>query len=116
MSQLFRSKSTCTCEEWKENHFSWILVDKPSVSIKLEEIPPGGSSDLHYHKNSLQFFFIIKGRALFYIDTQKIYLKENEGVEVPPLVKHKIESIGNESLVFILVSAPKVLEEDILRD
>ncbi|MFX1255253.1 MAG: cupin domain-containing protein [Promethearchaeota archaeon] len=66
---MLRNKSTVLSLEWAPNHFSWLLIDNRELSIKLEEIPVNGSSEPHYHKNSLQFFFILEGDALISVES-----------------------------------------------
>ena len=99
--------------EWALNHFAWSFIDRDDLSIKLEEIPGGGMSDMHLHKISNQFFLILSGMAVVKIDKKRYELKEQEGIEIQKNQRHLIKNSGNEKLTFMLVSFPKVLDTDI---
>jgi mannose-6-phosphate isomerase-like protein (cupin superfamily) len=89
------------------------LVDHENLSIKLEELPPGGRSDLHFHNKARQFFFLIRGQALVEVDEEMTPLGTEQGVEVPPGRRHQIVNPGDDKTVFVLVSSPRVRENDI---
>lgn len=108
-----KSKGSVPKTEWAPEHFAWALVDDRDVSIKLEEIPPDGSSDTHYHKRSRQFFFVLEGRALMSIDDTDYPLESEAGIDVLPGKLHRIANRGSETLKFLLVSVPRVQPDDI---
>lgn len=110
---MIRNRSTVPVIEWASNHFSWPLVDSPELSVKFEEIPAGGKSELHYHNRSRQFFFILKGESVVKIENHSFLLKKYDGIEIPHRKKHQIENKGSGSLLFILISYPRVQEDDI---
>jgi mannose-6-phosphate isomerase-like protein (cupin superfamily) len=116
MKTMKKSRSTATINEWASGHYAWPLVQQEGLSVKLEEIPPGGASDTHYHRRSRQFFFILGGQALVRLDGEALRLAQHEGVEAEPGVAHQIVNAGAEPLTFLLVSAPPVAPDDILRE
>lgn len=99
--------------EWSRNHFAWTLIETDYGNLKFEEIPVNGKSDIHFHQNSTQFFFITQGKAKFILDKEKYVLNENEGTEVLPGKSHQITNIGNNKLLFLLASFPSVKDTDI---
>jgi|Deesub1362A_J573_1020465.scaffolds.fasta_scaffold04504_3 mannose-6-phosphate isomerase-like protein (cupin superfamily) len=112
---MLKNKSTAPSTEWTPNHFAWSLVDGDELSVKLEEIPEGGESELHFHEKSRQFFFILEGKADVKVEERCYQLKKHDGIEVLPGKKHQISNRGTQKLLFLLISSPKVQENDILR-
>ena len=112
---MIKNISNLNKVEWAYNHFAWSFVERDDLSIKMEEIPVGGMSELHHHKLSNQFFFILSGRAVVKVDSKDYELKEHEGIEIQKNQRHRIKNSGNEKLTFILVSFPKVLDTDVHR-
>lgn len=110
---MIKNKSTVDMFEWAPNHFSWPLVDRNDLSIKLEEIPVGGKSEFHFHKRAFQFFFILEGEAAIKVEDSSFELKRNDGIEIPLSRRHQIENVGRNKLLFILISSPKVQDNDI---
>lgn len=99
--------------EWAPNHFSWAVVDNQELSVKFEEIPSGGKSEEHSHKKSRQFFFMLKGESIVKIENSSFFLKKHDGIEIPQRKKHQIENKGKRTIRFILISSPRVQEDDI---
>ena len=79
----------------------------------MEEINPGGRSDAHFHTKSIQFFFVLEGKASFNLENTQVELKKHEGIEIPLESKHQILNTGENNLLFLLVSIPPVHEDDI---
>jgi mannose-6-phosphate isomerase-like protein (cupin superfamily) len=92
---------------WGTNCDGWHLVKSDELSIIQERVPPGASEVKHYHKKAWQFFFILSGEATIEIGTKTYFLKEHEGIEVPPKLPHKLTNNSNIGLVFIIISKPK---------
>ena len=92
---------------WGNNCDGWHLVKSDELSIIQERMPPGTAEVRHYHERSRQFFFILSGTALLEADGEEHILKTHEGLEIPPMVTHKIQNNSDAELNFIVVSQPK---------
>jgi mannose-6-phosphate isomerase-like protein (cupin superfamily) len=99
--------------KWGENCDGWNLVDENSLSVKLEKMPPFTAEQKHYHEHAQQFFFIIKGKAVFEIGDENFIVNQNEGIHILPMQKHKISNTENEDLEFILSSQPSTVNDRI---
>jgi mannose-6-phosphate isomerase-like protein (cupin superfamily) len=91
---------------WGKAAMAWNLVDEENLSIKLEQMPDGEEEALHYHQHAHQFFFILKGKALFEIEGIRTQVMKEQGIHVRPKQKHRIMNKGGEDLQFILCSQP----------
>ena len=100
--------------KWADNCFSWHFIDRKDVSLKMEEIYPGGSSDFHCHARSLQFFFILEGEATIDLGDTRFEMKKHEGIEIPLKKKHRITNSGDKGLLFLLLSCPSIKKNDVL--
>ncbi len=92
---------------WGKNCDGWHLVKVDELSVIMEKMPPGTSEVKHFHNKARQFFYIISGEASFEIGEENFILKENEGIEVPPEIPHRISNRSNKEIQFIVVSQPK---------
>jgi mannose-6-phosphate isomerase-like protein (cupin superfamily) len=101
------SRGNCVSQyTWGDDCYGWNFVDTDALSIKQELMPPDTREQLHYHAVASQFFFILKGRALFTIDGKEFVLKPNEGIEIKAGQKHFIANKNDTDLEFILYSQP----------
>ena len=96
----------CEKYQWGANCLGWHLVDNPALSVIQEIIPAGSSEARHRHIHSQQFFYILKGSALFYLNEKTETLKQFEGIHVQPNDIHKIENNTSEDVEFLVISQP----------
>ena len=99
--------------QWGNDCDGWNFVEEESLSIKQERMPAGCSEQLHYHRHSQQFFFILKGIATFEIENKLVEVKEQEGLHIKPGLKHRILNNTKEDLEFILSSQPSTVNDRI---
>ena len=100
-------------QQWGDRCESWNMVDEEAFSVKLEQMPPGTSEQKHYHRLASQFFFILKGRAVFEIEDEIVSADTGQGIHIRPLVKHKIRNEEETGLEFILSSQPSTRNDRI---
>ncbi len=91
---------------WGDNCDSWILTDTVGLLVKQESMPSGTKEKLHFHTYAQQFFYILKGTATFYLETNKIIVKEQKGILIRPETKHYIANETVEQLDFLVISQP----------
>lgn len=85
----------------------WHLVKIDALCIIQERAPAGKSEVRHYHNNSRQFFFILKGEGTLEFEDSAIKLSKNDGAEVPPGTIHKFRNDSAEDVIFLVISSPK---------
>lgn len=107
------SKENATHYTWGSNCSSWVLNDAASLSVKQERMPAGAREQLHYHQQASQFFFMLKGVATFYIDDERIEVKEQEGISIIHNRKHFVVNNSNEDIEFLVISQPSTLNDRI---
>lgn len=91
---------------WGNNCDSWILKDSQNLSVKQEVMPPGTAEKKHFHDHAEQFFYILKGEAVFCINDEKWSVKEGESITVLPKSKHYISNESMEDVEFLVISIP----------
>jgi len=75
-------------------------------SVALVVIPPGKSSDAHYHLVSEETYYILRGAARMVIDERIFQLAPGQACLIQPGERHQIFNLGDEDLQFIAVCAP----------
>ncbi|HSZ84439.1 MAG TPA: cupin domain-containing protein [Puia sp.] len=98
---------------WGGNCDGWNLVEENSLSVKLERMPPKTSEQKHYHQHSQQFFYILKGEAIFEIQQERITVKSKQGIHISAGKEHRIINESNEDVEFILTSQPSTVNDRI---
>jgi mannose-6-phosphate isomerase-like protein (cupin superfamily) len=109
---------------WGDNCDGWNLVDQPGLSVKTERMPPHTAEESHYHELARQFFFILKGVAIFEftgeagvaesgaggdegpVAKEHVTVAAQQGLEIAPRLRHRIINGTEEDLEFILCSQP----------
>lgn len=106
------SKNEAAHYIWGDRCDSWVLVDKDTLSVKLESMPPNTRENAHYHAKASQFFYLLKGEALFHInDGESVTVLAQEG-----LLIHFIENKSNEAIDFLVISQPTTNNDRFLAD
>jgi len=99
--------------QWASDCDGWNLVDEDSLSVKQELMPAGTKEIKHYHQSAQQFFYILKGTAIFEIEDSTIEINKGEGLHIEAGKKHRIANASSEDLEFILCSQPSTKNDRI---
>ena len=108
MKHAKSSKQQAKHYTWGENCDSWILAENQGISVKHETMPAGTKEKLHYHFKAQQYFFVLKGTAVFYAGNQKYELKEHEGILVEHEEQHFISNESQQNVEFLVISQPAI--------
>ncbi|NIF03828.1 cupin domain-containing protein [Chryseobacterium sp. Tr-659] len=103
---MIQSKNNSEHYIWGDGCDSWILKSTSGLSVKQEKMPAGTSEKLHFHKLAGQFFYILKGNAMLYIDDERFQMKQGESISIEPGSKHFISNESNEEIEFLVISNP----------
>ena len=109
VSTEVRSWLTVHRRESAPGHFMWPLVERDELSVRLEVVPAGGGFDTHLHRNLHQFVFVLEGVAVIDVEGETVRLSAHEGLEVAAGERHCIWNAGDGCMVFLLVTAPRVV-------
>lgn len=75
-------------------------------------IPPGKSSDAHYHKSSEESYTILRGSARMILDGDEFVLEPNQACLILPGEVHQIFCDGDEDLEFLAICVPPWTQDD----
>ncbi|GAA4149090.1 cupin domain-containing protein [Chryseobacterium ginsenosidimutans] len=103
---MIKSKNNSEHYIWGNNCDSWVLKASANLSVKQEIMPSGTSEKLHFHENAEQFFYILKGEAVFYSNEEKFSVKTGESISILPKLKHYISNESEKDLEFLVISSP----------
>ena len=98
--------------KWGNHCEAWKLVDNKDFSVKLEKMPAGTEEELHYHSFSQQFFYVLKGRAVFEIDEVILIVHEGEGLHIEAGRRHRIMNKEEETTLEFLVCSQPATDTD----
>ncbi len=89
------------------------LIKESMRHFLISSSKPGVVRGQHYHSRKREWFLVLKGKAKIVCkalgsnDIKEIYMSEErpEMVEIPPMIAHAIENIGDkEMLLFAVVN------------
>ncbi len=106
-------KQSANHYKWADNCDSWVLVNTPGLSVKLENMPAGTKEKLHFHSYAQQFFFILKGKAAFYYNDKKQIIGPQQGFLAMPMLRHYIANETQQLLEFLVISQPDTTNDRI---
>ncbi len=91
---------------WGEGCDGWHLLKRDDMSVIQERVPAGGTEVMHYHNTARQFFYILDGEGTMVFEGQTVKLKEGQGMEIAPQVKHQFKNQSDTDVQFIVISVP----------
>ena len=88
------------------------LANAPVEKQSLAEatLPQGVSTERHYHKLSVEFYFLLEGRATMEIDGETREVEPGDAVLIPAGAWHQIR--GLEATRFLCCCAPPYAHDD----
>jgi mannose-6-phosphate isomerase len=92
-------------EKFHENQLS---------TVKLIYINANSRLSLQYHKERSEFWKVIKGTAEVELDGKIIEVKEQETIDIPKGVRHRVKALDN-NCVILEISYGRFDENDIVR-
>ena len=91
---------------WGKGCDGWYLVKESTLHVIEERLPPGTGETLHFHRQALQFFYVLTGTATFTIGARSVVAHSGEGISVIPGVAHRVENAGTNDLLLLVISQP----------
>lgn len=105
-AQSVVSKQSARHCTWGSNCDAWSLLSTPGLSIKQERMPEGAEEILHFHHTAQQFFFVLKGKAVFEVEQVLIIVHEGQGIHIEPGKEHRLMNRDEGFLEFLVCSQP----------
>ncbi len=106
MALLKTSRENAPHYTWGQACDGWRLADAQGLSVIEERMPPGAAEIRHHHKSARQSFRILEGVAVLECGGERVVLRKDEGLEIPPGVSHRIANHGASDVRFLVISAP----------
>ena len=75
-------------------------------SLAEARVPPGITTTRHYHRNTEEIYYILRGTGRMYLDGEALAVHPGDAVAIPPGTAHQISNTGKEDLVFLCCCAP----------
>ena len=75
-------------------------------------VPVGKSTDEHYHMETEEIYYIIRGQGMVKIGDEKREVREGDGIVIETGIKHKIWNTSDTDLVFLCCCAPAYTHDD----
>lgn len=103
---MIRDRTNSENYFWGEGCQGWRLNDSDDLSVIEEVMPPGTAEKWHYHQQAFQFFYILKGTAIFEFDNKEYTVIASRGLSITPGTVHRISNKSKDELHFLVISQP----------
>ncbi len=88
------------------------ITEKPFGQISVTIAKSGQTKGNHYHKDSTEWFTVVKGEAVFslyHVETKEMLSytltdQEIQTICIPPLWNHSIKNVGEGNAIILLYS------------
>ena len=101
------SRKTVPHETWGGSCSAWRLLAGRDLAVAEEVMPPGTMEKRHVHRRARQFFYVLSGTlTMEREDGESIDLGTGEGLELSPGITHRARNVSQESVRFLVISAP----------
>ena len=100
---------------WGGNCDGWHLLKRDDMSVIQERVPAGSAEVMHYHEQARQFFYILEGEGMMSFEDHEIILREGQGLEISPMVKHQFKNNSQMDVHFLAISVPSTRRDRINR-
>jgi mannose-6-phosphate isomerase-like protein (cupin superfamily) len=81
-------------------------------SLAEATLPAGKETIEHYHTNTEEIYFILKGKGRIRIDDEIMEISQGDAIGILPGKKHKVWNTGDSKLVFLCCCTPAYKHED----
>lgn len=91
---------------WQEICDGWRLMDGEDLSVIHERMPSGVSEERHWHDKANQFFSVLSGQLSMELEGVLHRIGAQEGLNVPAGAAHQARNDSDDSVEFLVISAP----------
>ncbi len=89
-----------------------VIAKGQGYQIKEMTINPGKKQSLQRHKNRSEYWQIINGKGMVYLEDSKFKLEKNDNIFIPQGDLHRLENIGKDLLKIVEIQIGKKISED----
>jgi len=91
------------------------ILDRANAPVKNQslaeaEVPAGGATERHYHRESEEFYFVLEGEGFMEIDGESRAVSPGDAILIPPGAWHRISASSH--LRFLCCCAPPYSHDD----
>jgi mannose-6-phosphate isomerase-like protein (cupin superfamily) len=81
-------------------------------SLAEAALPPGGSTQRHFHRASEELYYLLEGHGAMEIDGETRAVAPGDAILIPPGAWHQIRADGEQGLRFLCCCAPPYSDDD----
>jgi mannose-6-phosphate isomerase-like protein (cupin superfamily) len=81
-------------------------------SLAQATVPPGASTEAHYHKASEEIYLFTAGSGRMTLGDEAAAVRAGDCVVIPPGTEHQLVNDGREPLVLLCCCSPPYSDED----
>ena len=82
------------------------------MKVKRIVVTPKGRLSLQYHHKRSEHWFIVQGRGKMEVGDAVWIVEKGDSMNIAVGLKHRIENVGTEDLIFVEVQTGEAFDED----
>ena len=86
--------------------------DIERCSLAEETLPPGKAVVPHYHLETEEVYYILRGAGEMMIDNERRAVAAGDCIFIPRGMAHSLENTGAEAMTILLVCGPAYSRDD----
>ena len=83
-----------------------------NMSLAEATVAAGQSTQLHFHPNTEEFYYILSGKGLMRLAEQCFNVLPGDSIAIPPGTTHNIKNTGNDPLRLLCCCSPAYSHDD----
>jgi mannose-6-phosphate isomerase-like protein (cupin superfamily) len=85
-------------------------------SLAEATLAPGAGAAPHVHPRAEEIYYVLRGAGRMAVGTEEREVGPGDGILIPPGLRHTIQNVGPDPLVFLCCCAPPYSHEDTVLD
>jgi quercetin dioxygenase-like cupin family protein len=91
---------------WGNHCDGWFLLKSENLHAILERMPAHSAEVMHYHRKSLQMFYVLRGELTMRTEKGTISLTAGHAAVIEPPTPHQARNDSEEDAEFLVISSP----------
>jgi mannose-6-phosphate isomerase-like protein (cupin superfamily) len=92
--------------------FGPVTTPARNQSLAEASLPPAGSTERHYHRETEEIYFVLEGAAELEVDGERSRVAAGDAVLIPPGAWHQLVADSESAVRILCCCAPAYRHED----
>jgi mannose-6-phosphate isomerase-like protein (cupin superfamily) len=91
---------------WGGRCDGWFLLKGEAIHVIQERMPPGTAEVMHFHRQSRQVFFVLRGNLTMGNASSSVTIPAGHALVIEPNTEHRASNESTAEVEFLVISCP----------